>query len=90
MGIFVRAIVLAVVVIVSSSIAQAQTNLPPNTINCADFKKLPNGLWHVAGTTTFEIETNTMTIGDTDIAPHSNVINGFDLYDLLERKCGRH
>jgi hypothetical protein len=58
--------------------AQPNTSLPPNTIDCSAFAKLPGGSWHVGASTTF------------DIGPFKGLgIRNFDLYDILERKCGR-
>ena len=35
------------VLVSSFAQAQADTELPPNTIDCAAFKKTPNGNWYV-------------------------------------------
>lgn len=63
--------------------------LPPNTVACRDFKKLPSGNWH---TDRAEFDLGPAidtTMVDTTIAPGSfNLGDGVDLYRVLEAKCG--
>ena len=70
--------------------AHAQSPLPANTIDCSAFVKTASGAWHVGASTTFELAGNSFTFGDRDITPHSTTVNGIDLYDVLESKCGKH
>jgi hypothetical protein len=39
----------------SFALARADTGLPSNTIDCAVFKKTPNGNWYVGPRTTFDV-----------------------------------
>ena len=69
-------------------IAVADNELPSNNIDCAVFSKLPNDRWHVGSATTFEIGPQRVNLSPMDIEPYAIQIGDFDLYDVLERKCG--
>ena len=43
------------VLIGSLALARGDKESPPNTIDCAAFKKTPNGNWYVGPQTTFDI-----------------------------------
>jgi hypothetical protein len=67
--------------------ALADEPLPPNTIDCSQFKKV-NGAWtEVSGGATFDFGKGHFIIGDP-ITPQYMGIGGFELYYVLEKKCG--
>jgi len=69
--------------------ASAQSrDLPPNTIDCTAFTKLPNGNWHVGARTSFNFGNTKQILQNQDIRPHFLFIRAFDFYEVLERKCG--
>jgi hypothetical protein len=71
--------------------AKPQSTLPPNTIDCSAFTKMPSGIWHVSAGTTFDLgNIKSINLGDMDIGPHLAKVGNIDLYDVLERKCGAH
>lgn len=74
-----------------ASAATPKPALPPNTIDCKDFTRLPNGYWaahHDAKP--FDLGTATHTvIRDSVFGPHLLKQGGYDLSDVLDRKCGR-
>lgn len=75
--------------VVESTCAFAQTPSVPNTINCADFIRRPNGDWYVAKRTKFDIgQMKGFELADQAITPHSFSVSGADLYDVITRKCG--
>jgi hypothetical protein len=79
------------VLVSSFALARADTRLPPNTIDCAAFKKTPNGSWYVGPRTTFDIgPLKAIGLGNYLVIPHdtNSSFRGVDLYDILERKCG--
>ena len=74
------------------AIAQMTTPplLPANTvIDCSAFTKLPNGMWHLIKATTVTLGGTGVNFQATNIAPHRSFISGFDVYAVLEQKCGR-
>lgn len=76
--------------VAGAATAHAQSPIPANTIDCAAFSKTASGAWHVGASTTFELGGNSMALGDKDITPRSTTVNGIDLYDVLQSKCGTH
>jgi len=73
------------------ALAQAAKAMPPNTIDCAAFKKTPNGNWYVGARTTFDIGPHkAISLSNYLVIPHdtNSSFRGFDLYEILERKCG--
>ena len=73
------------------ALAQAAKALPPNTIDCAAFKKTPNGNWYVGARTTFDVGAlRAISLSNYLVIPHdtNSSFRGFDLYEILERKCG--
>ncbi len=70
--------------------AQGPTQpLPPNTIDCKQFVKTGNE-WNEVGTATFDLgPSKDMQMSGSNIPPHAYNIGGFDLYEVLEQKCGR-
>jgi hypothetical protein len=69
--------------------AQAPRSLPESTIDCTAFKKQPNG-WFVGAPTTFDFGAmKSMRLANQLITPHAGIeIDGVDLYDEIEHKCG--
>ena len=79
------------VLVSSFALARADTELPPNTIDCAAFKKTPNGNWYVGPRTTFDVgPLKAIGLGNYLVIPHDTnaSFRGVDLYNILERKCG--
>ena len=79
------------VLIGSLALARGDKESPPNTIDCAAFKKTPNGNWYVGPQTTFDIGPfKAIRLGNYLVVPHdtNSSFRGVDLYDVLERKCG--
>jgi hypothetical protein len=69
-------------------VAQAPRSIPDKTIDCTAFKKQPNG-WLVETPTTFNFGGINMKLSNQLIQPHSGIeMNGADLYDAIESKCG--
>jgi len=66
--------------------AAAQIAWPSNTIECAQFHKAGDA-W--AGTATFDIGPVKHVAIDANIAPHDYVLAGYDLYEVIENKCGK-
>jgi hypothetical protein len=84
-----RPIIIAVAAIVSGAATARAQSLPPNTLNCADFTKRPDGSWYVDNAT-FDFGTvKHMTLGKTVITKRAYGLSGADLYDALETKCGK-
>lgn len=69
--------------------AYAQSELPPNTIDCKQFTKSEAHTWSETGVVVFDlgrIKGTRMT--NNKVIPNSIDIGGYDLYDVLEKKCG--
>jgi hypothetical protein len=64
--------------------------MPPNTIDCKDWKHLRDGSWQAAANAKpFDVGTVThMQVQDETITRHAINVGGYDLSDLLDRKCG--
>jgi len=72
--------------------ARAEKELPPNTIDCSAFQRTPNGNWYVGPRTTFDVgPLKGIGLRNYLVIPHdtNSSFRGIDLYDILERKCGR-
>ena len=69
--------------------AAAAPELPKNTLQCDGFKKMPDGSWFALATNPpFDLASSTqITIATSRIVPRMVVIDGYDLYDVLEKKC---
>lgn len=78
-----------VLLISSSTAAFAQNaNLPPNTIDCAQFQQFGDG-WTEIGTATFDLgSAQQATLSNQPITPNSMNIGGYDLYSVIQQKCG--
>ncbi len=76
---------------VLTSPAWARSNsLPPNTIDCGAFDRLPDGTWRVGPPTTFDFGTVKGTIlAHETIMPHLLKLGDMDLFDVIEKKCRR-
>jgi hypothetical protein len=86
----VRLIIAAGSLLLLAGYAVAQTaQLPPNTINCSGFKKMPDGTWFAAADNRpFDIgAARGVTVTNMAIRPGSLVIKDADLYAALEMKC---
>ena len=71
--------------------AFADEALPPNTINCSDFKKNSSGSWE-ASDATFEIGSQHFHLQHQVIQRHLMAVGpsaGSDLFDLIESKCAQ-
>jgi hypothetical protein len=76
---------------VASAAGKGPRTSSKNTIQCAAFKKMPDGTWYVGEPTMFRIGTFKKTIfTHVSIGPHFFTFGGVDLYAVLERKCGAH
>jgi hypothetical protein len=81
------AIVLMLVPVFGSA---EEAAIPPNTINCWDFTKKPDGNWYVRETT-FDFGTlKGITLRGRTIGRDTDVFDGFPLLVVLERECGPH
>jgi len=78
----------SVVLVGGMPLALADNKLPSNNIDCAVFSKLPNDRWHVGAPTLACGRSDQVRNRPMDIEPHAIQIGDFDLYDVLERKCG--
>jgi hypothetical protein len=69
--------------------AQTPKPLPENTINCSAFKKQSDG-WYVGSATTFDFGSmKRITLSNVLVSPRFIKLAGdFDLYDVIEQKCG--
>lgn len=86
---FSRNALLCVFLLVASS-AIAQGELPPNTVPCDQFVKNADGSWSPTAVVTFDIGSSTnLTFGDSKVTPNGYILGGVNLYELLEKKCGR-
>ncbi len=64
--------------------------LPPNTIDCRAFERLPDGNWRVGPPTTFDFGNIKGTIlAHQTITPNFLNLGDLDLFDVIEQKCGR-
>jgi hypothetical protein len=82
----------AIICISSASvvIAQPQPEIPPNTISCDGFKKMPNGEWFaLPNNPPFDLgAAHQITIASSNVPPRGYRLGGYDLYTVLEAKCG--
>jgi hypothetical protein len=70
--------------------AAAQDALPRNTIDCRAFVKQENGSWLPKEVTTFDIgDVTSLSVGPVPIGPGALHVGGADIYEVLEKKCGR-
>jgi hypothetical protein len=79
------------VLVGSLALAQADKDLPPNTIDCTAFKKMPSGNWYVGPRTTFDVgRLKAIGLENYLVIPNdtNGSFRGVDLYGILERKCG--
>lgn len=79
---------IALVMVVTISQVSAEDGLPPNSIECSQFKKVGADVWTEIGTASFGLGgIVSMTLANTPVTPRSHVFEGVDLYRMLERKC---
>ena len=70
--------------------ATAEDALPRNTIDCGVFVKQENGSWLPREVTTFDIgDVNSLTVGPVPIGPGALHVGGADVYEVIEKKCGK-
>jgi len=70
------------------SFAVAEDALPPNTIDCTQFKK-DGGQWIQTGESGFDVGSiKNLHVTNTKIGPHSFVVDKYGLFDILNKKCG--
>jgi hypothetical protein len=85
--------VLAVVVIATPLllIPFGSTSAQGTTLSCEGFTKNADGTWSAgANTKPFDVgSTKSTTVRNMTIGPHAVNIGGVDLYDLLEKTCGK-
>ena len=75
---------------VASAAGHGARTAPRNTIQCAAFKKMPDGTWYVEDST-FRIGSfKKTTFTGVAIGPRFFTFGGTDLYEVLQGKCGRH
>ncbi len=77
-------------IICTSAFAQTKSELPPNTIDCNGFQKLPNGGWYAkADNPSFDLgNSKHITMTNSTFGSRAFNIGGYDLADVLDRKCG--
>jgi hypothetical protein len=70
--------------------AQTTAELPPNTIDCNGFTKLPNGAWYAkADNPSFDLgNVKHMTITSSTFGTRGLNLGGYDLATVLDAKCG--
>jgi hypothetical protein len=66
----------------SVTVVLAQTPNPDNTIDCAAFKKQPDG-WFVEASATFKFGGTNIKSSSQLIRPNGFEVNGVDLYDAI-------
>jgi hypothetical protein len=63
--------------------------LPPNTIDCSGFKKLPNGDWYAsANNPKFSVGKSSITLKNSEFGYNGINIGGEDLASMLDIECG--
>ena len=83
-----RSVGLCVLVACLSAPASAQEDFPPNTIDCTEFQMQGNA-WIQIGTGTFDVgAARDAQTGGVPIMPNAIKVDQYDLYTLLEMKCG--
>jgi len=85
-----RKALLAIPIAVLLPVAATADDIVPNTIDCAAFKKLPDGSWQVDEPTTFDAgATTAMTLSNKTVSRRVIDVGGADLFDVIEAKCGK-
>jgi hypothetical protein len=65
--------------------------LPPNTIDCKQFKRTGPQEWIEVGTAVFDLgQISDIHLTDQPVTPGYFKFGGIDLYPVLEGKCGDH
>lgn len=75
-------------VIAIGGTALAQAELPPNNIDCAIFTKV-DGQWRSSRPTTIELGNSRVSVGNGTLTRRAIVVNGYDVYEVVDRKCGK-
>jgi hypothetical protein len=88
---FPKALLILMAALPSMAFAQTPEKLPPNTINCADWHRAPNGTWFSnRGARPFELgSAKNLNLSGSVIYPHSMQLGGYDITPILDAKCGK-
>ncbi|MGO9363827.1 MAG: hypothetical protein ACLP02_10260, partial [Rhodomicrobium sp.] len=66
-----------------------EPRLPENTIDCKQFKKTGAQEWQEVGTAVFNLGSiRDINLTAQPVTPHYFKFDGFDLYTVVEQKCG--
>jgi len=85
-----RKALLAIPIAALLPIGAAAEDIVPNTIDCAAFKKLPDGSWQAEGTTTFDAgAASAIRLSNRAISRRTMDVGGADLFQVIEAKCGK-
>jgi len=86
----IAAIFISVASFVTSAIAQEkEPQLPPNTIDCKQFKKIGPQEWAEIGTAVFDLgEIKDINLSNQPVIPRYFKFGGIDLFPVVEQKCG--
>ncbi len=84
-----RMFIVGVLLMLSPTATFAQSlNPPPNTIDCSQFQQFGDG-WTEVGTATFDLgSAKQASLSNQPITPNAINIGGYDLYSVLQQKCG--
>ena len=84
-----RTAIASVLLMLLTSTAFAQSSsLPPNTIDCSQFQQFGDG-WTEVGDAVFDLGSATQThLSGQPVTPNSINVGGYDLYTVLQQKCG--
>lgn len=63
-------------------------DVPPNSISCTQFHKLPDGGWRTEGAEFSFGMTRHMHLDPQDIHENQVNVNRADLYTAIQQKCG--
>lgn len=80
----------AVAVFSAAFVVEATAAFPANTLSCDGFMKRADGTWAARpGIRSFDIgEARGVTVSNIVIPPGLMVIQGVDVWELLNAKCG--
>lgn len=63
--------------------------VPPNSISCTQFHRLPDGGWHTDGAEFSFGVTRRVHLDPQDIHENQVNVNRADLYGAIQQKCGK-
>ncbi|MGA7324587.1 MAG: hypothetical protein WBX25_08930 [Rhodomicrobium sp.] len=86
----IAAIFISVAGFVTPALAQdKEPQLPENTIDCKQFKKVGPQRWEEVGTAVFNLGSiQDINLTNQPVTPRYFKFGGFDLFPVLEQKCG--